>query len=63
MNTNQVKGGIKEAAGKVQKKFGDAIDSPSQQIKGTAREIEGKIQKQIGNAQERAEDEVKRELP
>lgn len=59
MNSNQVKGGLKEAAGKVQKKFGDAIDSPSQEIKGTAREIEGKIQKNIGNAQEQAEDRAK----
>jgi uncharacterized protein YjbJ (UPF0337 family) len=59
MNSNQVKGAAKEAAGKIQKNFGDAIDSPSQEIKGTAREVEGKIQKNIGHAQEQAEDRAK----
>lgn len=59
MNSNQVKGAAKEAAGKIQKNFGDAIDSPSQEIKGTAREVEGKIQKSIGHAQEQAEDRAK----
>jgi uncharacterized protein YjbJ (UPF0337 family) len=59
MNKNQVKGAMNEAAGKVQKNVGDAIDSPSQEIKGTAREVKGKIQKNIGNAQEQAEDRTK----
>lgn len=59
MNRNQVKGAVKEAAGKVQKNFGDAVDSPSHEIKGTAREVAGKVQKNIGNAQEQAEDRAK----
>lgn len=56
MNSNQVKGSIKEAAGKVQRKAGDLIDSPKQQVQGTTREVEGKAQKQLGNLQEDVKD-------
>ena len=56
MESNQVKGQIKETAGTVQRKFGEAVDSPSQQAKGLAKEVEGKAQKAVGNAQEAAED-------
>ena len=56
MQPNQVKGQIKETAGTVQRKFGEAIDSPEQQAKGLAKEVEGKAQKAVGNAQEAAED-------
>jgi uncharacterized protein YjbJ (UPF0337 family) len=54
MNRNQVKGGMKEAGGKVQKEFGKAVDSPKHTIKGAAKEIEGKTQKTVGNLQEDA---------
>jgi uncharacterized protein YjbJ (UPF0337 family) len=56
METNQVKGHVKEAAGKAQRKFGEAVDSPSHQAKGLAREVEGKAQKAVGNVQEAAKD-------
>ena len=56
MNSNQVKGGIKEAAGKVQRKTGELIDSPKQQVQGTVREATGKAQKQLGNLQEDIKD-------
>ncbi|WP_374563003.1 CsbD family protein [Ideonella sp.] len=56
MNSNQVKGSIKEAAGKVQRKTGELIDSPKQQVQGTTREIAGKAQKQLGNVEERIKD-------
>jgi uncharacterized protein YjbJ (UPF0337 family) len=59
MNRNQVKGSIKEAAGKVQRKAGDLVDSPKQQVQGTLREAEGKAQKQLGNAEERIKDASK----
>ena len=41
MNTDQVKGALKEAAGKVQQKAGELIDSPGQQAKGLAKQVEG----------------------
>jgi len=52
MNTNQVKGSIKDVAGKVQEKVGNAIDSDEQRIKGLSKQVEGKVQKKVGDAQE-----------
>lgn len=49
MNKDQVKGSVKEAAGKVQQKAGEAVGSEKHQIKGAAKQAEGKIQKGIGN--------------
>jgi uncharacterized protein YjbJ (UPF0337 family) len=54
MNRDQVKGGMKDAAGKVQRKVGEAIDSPEQIVKGAAKQVEGKVQKAVGNAREEA---------
>jgi len=52
MNTNQIKGAVKEAAGKVQEKAGDAVGSTNQQIKGLEKQAEGKVQKKIGDVQQ-----------
>jgi len=52
MNKDQVKGAVKEAAGKVQKNTGEAIGSTEQQAKGMAREAAGKTQKNLGDAKE-----------
>jgi uncharacterized protein YjbJ (UPF0337 family) len=52
MNKDQVKGGLKEAAGKVQEKTGQAIGSKTQQAKGLGREAEGKAEKGLGDAKE-----------
>lgn len=52
MNRNQVKGGMKEAGGKIQKEFGKAVDSPKHTIEGAAKEVIGKAQKAAGNMQE-----------
>lgn len=54
MNKNQVKGGMKEAAGKVQKEFGKAVDSPKHTIEGGMKELGGKTQKTVGDVQEDA---------
>jgi len=54
MNKNQVKGGMKEAGGKVQKEFGKAVDSPKHTIEGGMKEIAGKTQKTVGDMQEDA---------
>ena len=58
MNTDQVKGALKEAAGKVQSKTGDLIDSPEQEAKGLVKQAEGKAQKNVGNAKEALKDAV-----
>ncbi|ABM38577.1 MULTISPECIES: CsbD family protein [Polaromonas] len=58
MNTDQVKGALKEAAGKVQSKTGELIDSPEQQAKGMVKQVEGKTQKNLGDAKEVLKDAV-----
>jgi uncharacterized protein YjbJ (UPF0337 family) len=52
MNKDQVKGSVKDAAGKVQEKTGEAIGSTEQQAKGLAKQVEGKVQKNVGDAKE-----------
>jgi uncharacterized protein YjbJ (UPF0337 family) len=54
MNTNQVKGAAKDAAGKVQRKAGEIVDSPKHQAKGAAKQVEGKSQKAVGDVQDSA---------
>lgn len=49
MNKDTIKGSMKEAAGKVQKEFGKAVDSPKHQIEGGMKEAEGKGQKAAGH--------------
>lgn len=49
MNKDTIKGSIKETAGKVQKEFGKAVDSPKHVIEGGAKEAEGKGQKAAGH--------------
>jgi uncharacterized protein YjbJ (UPF0337 family) len=56
MNKDQVQGAVKEAAGKVQKKFGDVVDSREQHIKGAVRQAQGKAQQVRGDTQELVKD-------
>ncbi len=59
MNTDQIKGALKDAAGKVQQKTGELIDSPEQQAKGIAKQVEGTAQKHYGDAKEKIKDAAK----
>jgi len=62
MNRNQVKGGVKDAAGKVQRKFGQMVGSDRQEASGVETQVEGKTQKTAGdvtNALDRATDKVR----
>ncbi|CAN7251587.1 general stress protein CsbD [Acidovorax sp. Leaf76] len=59
MNTDQVKGALKEVAGKVQQKTGEVINSPEQQAKGAAKQVEGNVQKNYGDAKEAIKDAAK----
>ena len=60
MNTDQVKGAVKDAAGKVQEKAGEAIGSNEQRAKGLAKQVEGKTEKKVGDAKEVLKDAVKK---
>jgi len=59
MNTDQVKGTLKDAAGKVQQKTGELINSPEQQAKGVAKQVEGQTQKNYGDVKENIKDATK----
>lgn len=59
MNTDQVKGALKDAAGKVQEKAGELINSPEQQAKGIAKQVEGTTQKNYGDVKENIKDATK----
>ena len=52
MNKDQLKGGAREVAGKVQRAAGKVTGSPKTQAKGFVREVAGKMQKSVGNAEE-----------
>jgi uncharacterized protein YjbJ (UPF0337 family) len=52
MNKDQVKGTIKDAAGKLQQQTGKAIGSTDQQIKGLHKQAEGQTQKTSGDVKE-----------
>ena len=52
MNKDQVKGSIKDAAGKLQQATGKAIGSADQQRKGIVKQVEGQTQKAVGNVKE-----------
>jgi len=54
MNKNQIDGGMKEAAGKVQKQFGKVVDSPKHKAEGGMKEAAGKVQKTAGNIEGKA---------
>ncbi len=59
MNKDQVKGVVKDAAGKVQQKTGEAIGSTDQQVKGLVKQAEGKAQKAYGDVKEALENPEK----
>lgn len=59
MNKDQVKGTIKDVAGKVQEKTGEVIGSKEQQAKGLAKQVEGQVQKKVGDVKEAVKDASK----
>ncbi len=56
MNKDQVKGTVKEAAGKLQQKTGKLVGSQKQQAKGLVNKVEGQAQKKVGDAKEALKD-------
>lgn len=56
MNSDQAKGAIKDAAGKVQQKVGEAVGSKEQQAKGLAKQAGGSTQKAVGDVKEAVKD-------
>ena len=56
MNKDQVKGVVKDIAGKVQEEAGKLVGSKKQQIKGLGKQISGKAEKSYGDAKEVVKD-------
>lgn len=52
MNKHQVKGSLKDAAGKAQEEVGKATGNRTQEAKGVAKQGEGKAQNAYGNLKE-----------
>ncbi len=59
MNTNQVKGTLKDGAGKVQEQVGKVTGSEEQQGKGLVKQAEGKAEKAYGDVKEVLKDATK----
>jgi len=56
MNKDQVKGGAKVVAGKVQEQAGKLVGSKKQQVKGLSKQIAGKLQKGVGDVKQSVKD-------
>ena len=54
MNKDQIKGGMKDIAGKVQEKAGEMTGNKEHEGKGLANQGEGKLQKGYGDVKEAA---------
>ena len=52
MNKDQVKGTVKDAAGKVQEKVGQQTGDRDQEAKGSGKQVEGKVQKTVGDVKD-----------
>lgn len=52
MNKDQVKGIVKNIAGKVQEEAGKLTGNQEQQVKGLNKQISGKVEKAYGDAKE-----------
>jgi uncharacterized protein YjbJ (UPF0337 family) len=56
MNKDQVKGTIKDAAGKVQETTGKVIGSNEQQLKGIKKQEDGQARKAVGDIEDVVKD-------
>ena len=56
MNKDQVKGTLKDVAGKVQQKTGQLIGSTPQELKGIHKQVQGKTQKVAGDIKQLVKD-------
>lgn len=52
MNKDQMKGKVKDLAGKAQQKVGEMTGSKEHQAKGLAKQGEGKVQETFGDAKQ-----------
>ena len=58
MNKNQIKGTVKDLAGKVQEETGKLIGNREQEIKGIHKQVTGQAEKRLGDVKEIVKDAV-----
>ena len=56
MNKDQIKGSIKDVAGKVEKEAGKLVGSVKHQVNGAILQTEGKAQKHLGDIEKASKD-------
>jgi uncharacterized protein YjbJ (UPF0337 family) len=56
MDTDELKGKMKQGVGKAQEAWGDATDDPETEAEGEQKQAEGKIQEGWGNVKDTAGD-------
>lgn len=56
MNKDQVKGTVKDIAGKIQEGAGKVVGSKKQQAKGISKQISGKAEKSFGDTKNAMKD-------
>jgi len=52
MDSNEIKGKVKDLGGKAQEKFGEVTNDKEQQLKGMGKQAEGKVQEGYGKAKD-----------
>ena len=52
MNTDRVKGNVKDVAGRIERQAGEWTGDPKKQVKGAAKQVEGKLQNAWGKAKD-----------
>lgn len=55
MNRDQIRGGLKDTAGRIQKKFGQLFGSHQQESRGAVTQAEGKTQSTAGDVSDAIE--------
>jgi len=61
MNQDQVKGKVKDVAGRVERQAGEWAGDTETQVKGAAKQAEGKVQKAWGDVKDATNKAVDRE--
>jgi uncharacterized protein YjbJ (UPF0337 family) len=59
MDSNEIKGKMKDVAGKAQEKFGEVTGNKEQELKGMSKQVEGKVQETYGKAKDATKDAVR----
>lgn len=54
MNKDQVKGKVKDVAGRIERQAGEWTGDPEKQVEGAVKQVEGKLQNAWGNAKDDA---------